>query len=118
MVNTRNFQLTDGTELEAHRIVDGFGFEEKRFYLIDSEMDKRTLLAVLRDNKWSSPSPHLLDTFFQMAKNNRNRMILNVFNPMEFDYEITVQKKFKCFRRNINIVITRTINKIKNTEWM
>lgn len=69
-----------------------------------------TLLATLNsNNKWEFITPG----FFKLAKQHASVFKNNLYKPLLTQEEVSFEKQFDCFKRRVNISITRTLNKIK-----
>lgn len=114
---TKSIRLEDFLFLEIERIINDDNSVEKHFYLIDDETKIRQKLAVLRDCKWTSHSPMALDKFFRITKQYKVPVTNNINKGLDFDHEITIQKRFNCFKRTFKIRVTRLTNQTtRNTR--
>lgn len=110
---TKSIRLEDFLFLEIERVVDDYEFSEKHVYLNDEETQIRQKLAVLRDGKWISHHPTALNKLFQIAKQYKLPIIMNFHKGLEFEHEITFQKKYNCFKRKFRVSVSRISNKAK-----
>ena len=110
---TKSIRLEDFLFLEIERVVNDYDFSEKHIYLNDEETKTRQKLAVLVDGKWTSHHPSGLNKLFQVAKQYRLPIINNIHKGLEFDHEITIQKKYSCFKRKVKVSVTRMSNRAK-----
>jgi hypothetical protein len=114
---TKSIKLEDYLFLEIERIINDDNSIEKHFYLKDEENKVRQKLAVLSDLRWSSHNPMALDKFFRIAKQYKVPITNNINKGLDFDHEISIQKRFNCFRRTFKIRVTRLTNQTtRNTR--
>ena len=107
---TKSIKLEDYLFLEIERIINEDNSIEKHFYLKDDENKIRQKLAVLTDLRWSSHNPMALDKFFRIAKQYKVPITNNINKGLDFDHEISIQKRFNCFKRTFKIRVTRLTN--------
>ena len=107
---TKSIKLEDYLFLEIERIINEDNSIEKHFYLKDDENKVRQKLAVLIDLRWSSHNPMALDKFFKIAKQYKVPITNNINKGLDFDHEISIQKRFNCFKRTFKIRVTRLTN--------
>ena len=110
---TKSIRLEDFLFLEIERVINDRDFTEKHFYLNDDETQTRQKLATLRDCKWTSHHPSALDTLFRIAKQYKLPITNNIYKGMEFEHEISIQKRYNCFKRTFKIRISRLSNRAK-----
>jgi len=110
---TKSIRLEDFLFLEIERVVNDYGDSEKHFYLNDEETQIRQKLAVLRDCRWKSHHPSALNKLFSIAKQYKLPIIMNMHKGLELEHEITLQKKYSCFKRKVKVSITRMSNRAK-----
>jgi hypothetical protein len=107
---TKRIKLEDTIYMDIERTSNGWDFDEKNFYIFDSHTQTRTLVAKLSNGKWSSPLPANLDFFFGIVKKHRIPVMNNIYKRMQFENEISVATKYKCFKRNVTVKVTRMTN--------
>lgn len=84
---------------------------ETLFYKVDNKLKHKWCLATLTDNKkWETTDPQ---SWWKLVKQYPGIVKNNIFKPMPFSNEITVEKQFTCFKRRLSINISRMFNKIK-----
>jgi hypothetical protein len=110
---TKSIRLEDFLFLEIERVVNDYGDSEKHFYLNDEETQIRQKLAVLRDCRWKSHHPTALNKLFSIAKQYKLPIIMNIHKGLELEHEITLSKRFKCFKRTFKVRVTRMSNRAK-----
>jgi hypothetical protein len=114
---TKSIRLEDYLFLEIERIINEDNSIEKHFYLKDEENKVRQKLAVLSDLRWSSHNPMALDKFFKIAKQYKVPITNNINKGLDFEHEISIQKRFNCFKRTFKIRVTRLTNQTtRNTK--
>ena len=114
---TKSIKLEDYLFLEIERIINEDNSIEKHFYLKDDENKIRQKLALLTDLRWSSHNPMALDKFFRIAKQYKVPITNNINKGLDFDHEISIQKRFNCFKRTFKIRVTRLTNQTtRNTR--
>ena len=114
---TKSIKLEDYLFLEIERIINEDNSIEKHFYLKDEENKVRQKLAVLSDLRWSSHNPMALDKFFRIAKQYKVPITNNINKGLDFEHEISIQKRFNCFKRTFKIRVTRLTNQTtRNTR--
>jgi hypothetical protein len=107
---TKSIKLEDYLFLEIERIINEDNSIEKHFYLKDDENKIRQKLAVLSDLRWSSHNPMALNKFFKIAKQYKVPITNNINKGLDFEHEISIQKRFNCFKRTFKIRVTRLTN--------
>jgi hypothetical protein len=110
---TKSIRLEDFLFLEIERVINDRDFSEKHFYLNDEETQIRQKLATLRDCRWTSHHPSALDKLFRIAKQYKLPITNNIYKGMEFEHEISIQKRYDCFKRTFKIKISRLSNRAK-----
>jgi len=114
---TKSIKLEDYLFLEIERIINEDNSIEKNFYLKDDENKIRQKLAVLSDLRWSSHNPMALDKFFKISKQYKVPITNNINKGLDFEHEISIQKRFNCFSRTFKIRVTRLTNQTaRNTR--
>jgi len=107
MKTTKSIRLEDYLFLEIERIINSDNSIEKHFYLRDNENKICQKLAVLRDLRWSSHNPMALNKFFKIVKQYPVPIMNNIDKGLDFEHEISIQKRFNCFKRTFKIRVTR-----------
>lgn len=86
----------------------------KHVYFVDSLIETRSLLASFIDGKWDFPTAYSEHEFFRLMKKYPSQISNHIHKPMDLIYEITLEKRFSCFKRKMNISMIRTLNKLKH----
>ena len=101
----KQFQLDENYSIEMVR-----NEYETDFWKVDNKLKHKWYLATLSENKkWNVDNIE----WWKLIKKYPNIIKNNIFKPLPFSNEITVEKQFTCFKRRINISILRTLNKLK-----
>jgi len=107
----KKFSLTQFTNIIIEKQLDDKEIWKEDIDPLNPYSKRLTLLATLDTNshKWSFVSPN----FFELVKQHSSVFKNNLFKPMLKPNEISFEKQFECFKRRVNISVTRTLNKIR-----
>lgn len=116
---TEEFDLDENYSILMEQYSD-----ERLIYKKDKKLKHFHLIAIYtKDGKWKTVDVINIKDFKQNDDLNFWKLIEqypgiknNIFKPMLFSHEVTIEKQFKCFNRRIKISILRTLNQIKHIK--
>lgn len=104
---SKTFQLDSNYSLKIKKFDEG-----KEIWIVDNIMKVEKFIGFLTNNhKWKELAPD----FFSIAKKYPSVFINNIFKPIESEHEVSLDKKFTCFKRRFNVKVIRTLIKLKHT---